>query len=228
MTNEISALVDGELGAGEEKPLFADLRQEQELRRRCCEYRLIGEAMRGEPGLGRDIAVQVMAAVREELVVLAPQPRRTVVSQHPLWALAATVAGVAVVGWVAFGPQGAIAPRSGQEMVAIKRVPAMQGTQLVQAKPMQPVVPPVPVAQVASVRDVRDYAQAHGERGGALVSVFTEPLAGRRDVPEAGDYALGNVNVHRRIVGDQVLVVTGAVPAASLRLIGDGIVTAQK
>lgn len=227
MTKEISTLIDGELEAGEDKPLFAQLRQDEGLRRKCCEYRLIGEAMRGESGLGRDITAQVMAAVRDEPVVLAPQPRRAVISQHPLLALAATVAGVAVVGWVAFGPQGAISPRGGTETVAIKRVPAMPGPQLAQAKP-SPVLIPQPVAQSALVRDVRDYAQAHRERDGTLVSVFTEPLAGRRDMPEAGDFSLGNVNVHRRIVGDQVLVVTGAVPAANLRLIGDGIVAAQK
>jgi negative regulator of sigma E activity len=61
-----------------------------------------------------------------------------------------------------------------------------------------------------------------------LVSVFAEPLAGQREMPESGDFSMGGVNVHRRVVGDQVLVVMGEVPTANLRRIGDGIVTAQK
>lgn len=210
MTNEISALVDGELDDSQQAALCAALKRDDQLRRRCSEYRLIGEAMRREPHLNCDIAARVMQSVRAEPVVLAPRAVPRALSRHPVLALAATLAGVAVVGWVAFGPQGqgGSLPRSA-EPVAIKRVPAMQGVQ--------------PVAQ----RDLRDYVAAHRARSGTLVSVYAEPLAGRKDIPPSGEATFGQINVHHRVIGDQVFVVMGEMPSASLRRIGDGMVPGQ-
>lgn len=206
MTKEISALLDDELDAGEQSRLFDALRRDGEQRRRCGEYRLIGEALRGERKLDCEIAAKVMQSVRNEPVVLAPTPKKRSAARHPALALAATLAGVAVVGWVAFGPQGQGASRwAPVEPVAIKRMPAMQGVQA--------------VAQ----RDLRDYVAAHRSRSGTLVSVFEEPLAGRTNLPESGEFAVGPINVHHRVVGDKVVLVMGAMPSASLRRIGEGL-----
>lgn len=206
MTKEISALVDDELDAGEKVQLFEALRRGGEQRRRYGEYRLIGEALRGERKLDCEIAARVMRSVRNEPVVLAPASKAHSAARHPVFALAATLAGVAVVGWVAFGPQGQGAARLvPAEAVAIKRVPAMQGVQ--------------PVAQ----RDLRDYVAAHRSRSGTLVSVFEEPLAGRKNLPESGEFAVGQINVHHRVVGDKVVLVMGEMPSSSLRRIGEGL-----
>jgi len=71
------------------------------------EYHLIGDVLRGEPELDRDITSGVMQRLAEEPVVLAPLPRRESGWQRPLAALAASVAGVVVVGWLALAPSKA-------------------------------------------------------------------------------------------------------------------------
>jgi sigma-E factor negative regulatory protein RseB len=59
--------------------------------------------------------------------------------------------------------------------------------------------------------------------GLAAVSVFIEPLAGRRDPPDIAPLTMGSINVYKRVVGDHLLVVMGEVPMVSLRLLGDGL-----
>jgi len=100
---ELSALLDAELDAHEAAPVFAELRRDAQLRAAWSEYRLIGEALRREPDLHADITARVMAEVRQQPVVLAP-PRLAARPLQTALALAASLAGVAVVGWLAFAP----------------------------------------------------------------------------------------------------------------------------
>jgi len=134
---ELSALLDAELEAHEAAPVFAGLRQDAQLRAAWSEYRLIGEALRGEPDLHADITARVMAGVRQQPVVLAPVRRVTRPLQTAL-ALAASLAGVAVVGWLAFAP----APEGPMQMAKVS--PASTA----------------PVARAAT-RDMREYLLAH-------------------------------------------------------------------
>jgi sigma-E factor negative regulatory protein RseB len=59
--------------------------------------------------------------------------------------------------------------------------------------------------------------------GLAAVSVFIEPLAGRREVPDIAALTMGSINVYKRVVDDHLLVVMGEVPLVSLKLLGDGL-----
>lgn len=105
MKTRLSGLMDGELDGADATTVLDALKRETPLCRCWGEYQLIGDALRGEKALEWDIAARVMAGVREEPVVLAPRRAERRDWRRPVLALAATVAGVGVVGWIALGPQ---------------------------------------------------------------------------------------------------------------------------
>jgi sigma-E factor negative regulatory protein RseA len=99
MTDDISRLMDGELPDSEIDAVCGRLRSRDAMTTWVC-YHVIGDALRdsGVPSPG--FAARFAARLAAEPAVLAPGPRRN----RPLplaWAAAATVAAVAVVGWVA-------------------------------------------------------------------------------------------------------------------------------
>ena len=105
MKEKISALLDDELDAAEVRQLCNSIKGEVELRKACSAYLLIGDALRGESHLEMDIGAAVLKQLADGPVVFAPGRRHE--WQRPLLAMAATVAGVAVVAWVALAPQQA-------------------------------------------------------------------------------------------------------------------------
>lgn len=99
--SELSALYDGELEPHEGRAALATALRSSEACADWHAYALIGDCLRDE-GRTTDIAAAVMARLQEEPVVLAPNTLKLDNRRHPLWALAASVAGVGVVGWLAF------------------------------------------------------------------------------------------------------------------------------
>lgn len=124
MKRNISVLMDGELedrAAGEMIDALARDREALEVWRT---YHLIGDALRENPPLSEAFGAKVARQLAGEPTVIAPgrlqpQPRTWYV-------LAASVAAVALVGWLGFAPQQAPAP------VATAPVPAQP---VAQAKP---------------------------------------------------------------------------------------------
>jgi len=110
MKTRLSEFIDGELPAHDAEVLFNELKRSQNLRGCWREYHLIGDALKDETWLDGDITAAVMRALQDEPVVLAPALSGPGRMQRTLLALAATLAGVAVVGWVALAPQQAPAP----------------------------------------------------------------------------------------------------------------------
>lgn len=163
MTKEISALLDGELEAHEAPALWSQLRSDRRLFDTWRDYQLIRDAMRQEDGLGADIVARVMRDLETEPVVFAPQQkvRQKKTPQSAMLALAASVAGVAVVGWLA------LAPQPGQ-----REVPAMART-VVPTVPMTQVSPQ-PAASLASTQnphgasEYREYLLAHQANASGL------------------------------------------------------------
>jgi sigma-E factor negative regulatory protein RseA len=104
MSEKISALVDGELqgrSAGE----AMDALREAQAREAWRTYHLIGDTLRGTRELGGDFSARLAWRLADEPTVLAPpraapEPRRW----FPL-PVAASLAAVALVGWLAFAPQ---------------------------------------------------------------------------------------------------------------------------
>ncbi|MCX7896595.1 MAG: sigma-E factor negative regulatory protein [Rhodocyclaceae bacterium] len=98
----LSALYDGEIESDEFAALARRLGDEI-LQRQWVSYVMIGEGLRGKPACCDDFTAKVMARLEHEPIVFAPHPLRPGSSRpHPWLALAASVAGVAVVGWLAW------------------------------------------------------------------------------------------------------------------------------
>jgi len=105
MTKELSAMLDGELESHEEAGLWAALKADPRLRNKWQNYKLIGDAIRDERNLASDITNSVMLDLADEPVILAPQAKRASTWSSAIMAMAASVAGIAVVGWLALTPQ---------------------------------------------------------------------------------------------------------------------------
>ena len=101
MGEDISRLMDGEVDDEHLDVVCAALKRPEGRAQWAC-YHVIGDALRGNPQLTPGFSERFAARLAAEPTVLAPQPK----AARPLsvvWAAAATVAAVTVVGWVAFG-----------------------------------------------------------------------------------------------------------------------------
>lgn len=111
MKSRISALMDGELDANElDEPLRA-LREDGEAWDAWRSYHLISDVLQGRSLIATDCLQRVTARLAEEPALIGPLPG-PVAAPAPArnrWfipsALAASVAAVALVGWMAFAPQ---------------------------------------------------------------------------------------------------------------------------
>lgn len=152
MKSKISAMMDGELDSGELNEPLTALGADAEARESWRTYHLISDALRETRLLSGGFAQQVAARLAAEPTVVAPgrlAPR----PQGARWvalSAAASVAAIALVGWLAFVPQ--------QEPGSVPQL----------ARAPQPAAQPATMAQPAAV------AQSAG--GSQLVSV-TQPAA---------------------------------------------------
>ena len=106
MKEKISALMDGKLEGSGADALIEELRRGGEARETWRVYHLAADAMRDTRLLSDGFAARLAQRLQSEPTVLAP--RRA--APRPRWiampaAVAASVAAIALVGWLAFGPQ---------------------------------------------------------------------------------------------------------------------------
>ncbi len=115
MKQEISALMDGELEADQVHTVIGRLGSDPSLRSEWAVYHLIGDAMREQAFAAFDVQERVRRRLTDEPTVLAP--RRSLARSVRLYVLsaAASVAAVALVGWVVLQGQ------SGREAPAFSR-----------------------------------------------------------------------------------------------------------
>jgi sigma-E factor negative regulatory protein RseA len=106
MKERISALMDGELDERAAGEAIDALRREGEALECWRIYHLISDAMRDTRLLSAGFAARVRQRLEAEPTVLAPAnlPGKTP-AQRFAFAAAASVAAVALVGWLAFAPQ---------------------------------------------------------------------------------------------------------------------------
>lgn len=147
MKSKLSGLLDGELPRQDSQVLFDQLKRDDDLCRRWQEYLLIRDALKGRP-LETDLTARVMASLEVEPTVLAPARPA---AGSPRWgqallAMAATLAGVAVVGWLALGP--------GERTAGPVAAGQPQQVAQVQARP--------------AARDMREYLMAHEAQSSSL------------------------------------------------------------
>jgi sigma-E factor negative regulatory protein RseA len=127
MKEKLSAMMDDALADGERESCVRRLKEDDELRATWDLYHLIGDALRGHTA--PQVAEQVWARLAAEPTVLAPQrapAARTRLVRYPL-AAAASVAAVALVGWLAL-PLFDLDGRPGTPPPVVEAaVPAAQG-----------------------------------------------------------------------------------------------------
>jgi sigma-E factor negative regulatory protein RseA len=141
MKQRLSAMMDGAAADDECASCVRRLKDDPELRATWDLYHVIGDALRGHTA--PDIAERVRERLAAEPTVLAPRasaPRRRRTAWHGL-SIAASVAAVALVGWMALP----LVPGPGE--------PARQ---IAPTAEVAPAPGPVPVA-----RGVGDYLLAH-------------------------------------------------------------------
>ena len=103
MKESISALMDGELDERAAAEALQAMRAEGEALDTWRRYHLISDAMRDTRLLSAGFTAGVAKRLAAEPTVLAPVKKQPV--QRFALAAAASVAGVALVGWMAFAPQ---------------------------------------------------------------------------------------------------------------------------
>lgn len=144
--DKISALMDGELDEHEARRAVLRLKEVGEARESWATYHVIGDVLRGESLPAFDVSGRVAAAVANEPAILAPR-RPARMSQPLTYALsaAASVAAVAVVGWMAFSGNLSTFPLE----IARNALPVLQNA------------PEVQVVSTPSDGQMNDYLLAH-------------------------------------------------------------------
>ncbi len=101
MESRISALADGELDHEETNEILISAREQPEFQQKWGMYHLIGDSLRQTSPLSPDLNARITGLLAKEPTVLAP--RRALSNRRPLIALsvAASVAAVSLVAWVA-------------------------------------------------------------------------------------------------------------------------------
>lgn len=161
MKDRLSALLDGDLDEQSAHPVFESMRRDRSLRTDWEAYCLIGDVLRGDRDGNAGFVGRVMADIDEEPTLLAPSPRPAAEGGR-LWRslmpLAASVMGVAAVGWVAH----TLYSDQGQATVGQVAV-ARSSTAVAAHAAVRPVaVSPSPVA----VDPTREYVFVHQAMSG--------------------------------------------------------------
>jgi negative regulator of sigma E activity len=105
MKEQISALMDGELDERSAGEALERLRRDAQAGESWRVYHLISDAMRDTRLLSAGFAARVAERLAAEPTVLAPAGAATRPAPRFALAAAASLAAVALVGWVAFAPQ---------------------------------------------------------------------------------------------------------------------------
>lgn len=143
MNSRISELMDGELDGHEAGAALGALREEGKAREAWRTYHLISDALHHRRMLSLDFAARVVARLADEPTVLAPAPQPAPRRAHWLaLPAAASVAAVALVGWLAFGPQ------------QVQQAPVAEAPRAASVAKAEPVRVPPPAA-------ADDYLLAH-------------------------------------------------------------------
>lgn len=109
MSEQISALMDGEIAAEDSAHLIASMQSSRTAAESWSQYHLIGDAMRGDAVLGKNFKQDLMHRLEMEPTVFAPQSAHAadasiaaIKDRLPVkWAMAASFAAVMVVSWMA-------------------------------------------------------------------------------------------------------------------------------
>ena len=151
--DRISTLIDGELDerqAGEE---FSRIKQNGELRECWDTFHLIRDAIRGECRLSPGLRWRLSECLEREPTVLAPHRSAAKRAKTYALSLAASVAAVGVVAWVALSSNPLNTPGSLPQ----------QGGVVASVTPVPDVQPVAVVPNLPSDGNMNEYLLAHQE-----------------------------------------------------------------
>lgn len=144
MSEQLSALMDGELAPAEMARQISTLKNDKELCHTWAAYHVLGDALRKSPQLSIDFTAKLARQLAEEPTILAPQRKSQPNTSRYAMPLAASVAAVGLVGvltWQmvrvnqAAAPVAlAAAPVAATQQVAVAKPKAAPSTQAVAAK----------------------------------------------------------------------------------------------
>lgn len=127
MRASISALMDSELDAADIGEPLKALGEDVDARAAWRVYHLISDALQGDNLHGGDCLRRVSERLAGEPALIGPLPADVALAQRPRWfmpsALAASLAAVALVGWMAFAPQEKRSPLQ-PELVVVTPQPS--------------------------------------------------------------------------------------------------------
>jgi sigma-E factor negative regulatory protein RseA len=148
---KISQLMDGELGARESRSQIQRIETDPELSDGWETYHLIRDALRNEVDVGPQFVRRLHARLEQEPAIVAPHTRLPARVVRYTLPMAAGIAGVAVVGWLALSNTPMTGAGGGVQTVAQQSVPPAATAPAA----------PAPAAPVNG--QVRDYMLAHQE-----------------------------------------------------------------
>lgn len=109
MSEQISALMDEEIAVEDAAHLISSMQSSKQSADVWSQYNLIGDVMRGNQLLSKDFKQNLMLKLDQEPTVLAPKSAQSNAEKvaglkdklPARWSIAASVAAVMVVGWMA-------------------------------------------------------------------------------------------------------------------------------
>ncbi|HEY9210282.1 MAG TPA: sigma-E factor negative regulatory protein [Methylotenera sp.] len=127
MSEQISALMDEEIAVEDAAHLISSMQSSKQSADAWIQYNLIGDVMRGNQLLSKDFKQNLMHKLDQEPTVLAPKSAQSNAEKvagfkdklPAKWSIAASVAAVMVVGWMAMHQV-----QSGNEVPAIEMAQA--------------------------------------------------------------------------------------------------------
>jgi sigma-E factor negative regulatory protein RseA len=154
MKIKISALIDGEASRSEVGEALAALPRDPQAVECWRIYHLIGDAMRGRGMLSPNFGARLSERLASEPTVLAPTAIRSRRERGRWMALsaAASVAAVALVGWLAYAPREG--GQASAPQVAMAPQVAAPSSAVADAKPRV-------VARIPLPSEANDYLLAH-------------------------------------------------------------------
>jgi sigma-E factor negative regulatory protein RseA len=135
MKSKISALMDGELETHEASEPLGMLARDQEAFETWRAYHLISDALQDTRTLSPDFTPRFAARLAQEPTVLAPR-RLAVRRESARWiglSAAASVAAVAMVGWLAFSTP----PGASPDAVAVAQQESAASSEMARVPPPQ-------------------------------------------------------------------------------------------
>lgn len=110
MKDRLSALMDGELDDKSAAEVIDALGRERDALQTWRTYQLISDAMRQSRLLSQGFTARVAERLAAEPTILAPRALQSEPRRWYALSAAASLAAVALVGWLAFAPQPEVAP----------------------------------------------------------------------------------------------------------------------